>query len=208
MPAMRKLLVVLGALAVFGLLASGALVLHIRQHGISCRDEPTPVEAIAARRLRSWAIPVRLRAAPNPVAPSDAVFARARAHFADHCASCHGNDGRGRTRLGQGLYPKAPDMTLPETQSLSDGELFAIIENGVRLTGMPAWGQPGPEDDQETWELVHFIRRLKQLTPDELAEMESLNPKSRKDLEEEDAIRKFLAGEGAKPSAGSKTHEH
>jgi hypothetical protein len=73
---------------------------------------------------------------------------------------------------------------------------------------MPAWGQPGPEDDQETWELVHFIRRLKQLTPDELAEMESLNPKSRKDLEEEDTVRKFLAGEDAKPSAGSKTHEH
>ena len=132
----------------------------------------------------------------------------ARAHFADHCASCHGNDGRGRTKLGQGLYPKAPDMTLAETQSLSDGALFAIIENGVRLTGMPAWGQPGPEDDQETWELVHFIRRLQQLTPGELAEMESSNPKSRKDLEEEDAIRKFLAGEGDKPSAGSKTHDH
>jgi hypothetical protein len=99
-------------------------------------------------------------------------------------------------------------MTLPATQSLSDGALFAIIENGVRLTGMPAWGQPGPEDDQETWELVHFIRRLNHLTADELSEMESVNPKSRRDLEEEDAILKFLAGEDAKPSAGSKTHDH
>jgi hypothetical protein len=99
-------------------------------------------------------------------------------------------------------------MTLPASQGLSDGELFAIIENGVRLTGMPAWGQPGPEDDRETWELVHFLRRLNQLTPDELSEMESSNPKSRKDLEEEDAIRKFLAGEDAKPSPGSKTHDH
>ena len=99
-------------------------------------------------------------------------------------------------------------MTLPETQSLSDGELFAIIENGVRLTGMPAWGQPGPEDDQETWELVHFIRRLDHLTTEELAEMEALNPKSRKDLDEEEAIRKFLAGEDAKPSAGAEQHEH
>jgi mono/diheme cytochrome c family protein len=208
MAAMRKLLMAAGALAVLALLAAGALVLRLREQGISARDEPMALEAAVARSLRSWAIPARLRSAANPVEPSDAVLGRARAHFADHCASCHGNDGRGRTKLGQGLYPKAPDMTLSETQSLSDGELFAIIENGVRLTGMPAWGQPGPEDDQETWELVHFIRRLKQLTPDELLEMESLNPKSRNDLEEEDAIRKFLAGEDAKPSAGSMTHEH
>jgi hypothetical protein len=99
-------------------------------------------------------------------------------------------------------------MTLPATQSLSDGALFAIIENGVRLTGMPAWGEAGAHDATESWELVHFIRRLHQLTPDELSEMESSNPKSRKDFEEEDAIRKFLAGEDAKPSAGSKTHDH
>jgi mono/diheme cytochrome c family protein len=205
---MRKLLMAAGAIAVLALFAALGLVLRLREHGISARDEPSALEAAVARSLRSWAIPARLRTSANPVEPSVAVLGRARAHFADHCASCHGNDGRGRTKLGQGLYPKAPDMTFADTQSLTDGELFAIIENGVRLTGMPAWGQPGPEDDQETWELVHFIRRLKQLTPDELAEMELLNPKSRKDLEEEDAIRKFLAGEDAMPSAGAKTHEH
>jgi mono/diheme cytochrome c family protein len=208
MAAVRKLLIAAGALALLALLAGGAVVLRLRQHGISARDEPLAVEAAVARTLRSWAIPARLRDAPNPVEPSADALDRARAHFADHCASCHGNDGRGRTKLGQGLYPKAPDMTLPATQSLSDGALFAIIENGVRLTGMPAWGQPGPEDDQETWELVHFIRRLNQLTPGELAEMESSNPKSRKDIEEEDTIRKFLAGEDDKPSSGSKTHDH
>lgn len=208
MAAMRKVLIAVGALALLALVAAGALLWRIHRHGISARDEPTAAEAAIARRLRSWAIPARLRAAANPAEPSAAALGRARAHFADHCASCHGNDGRGKTKLGQGLYPKAPDMTLPETQSLSDGALFAIIENGVRLTGMPSWGQQGPQDDQETWELVHFIRRLDRLTPDELAEMETLNPKSRKDLDEEEAIRKYLAGEDAKPSAGPKLHEH
>ncbi len=208
MAAMRKVRIALGALALLALVAAGVLLSRVRRHGISARDEPTSAEAMIARRLRSLAIPARLRAAANPVEPSAAALGRARAHFADHCASCHGNDGRGKTKLGQGLYPKAPDMTLPETQSLSDGELFAIIENGVRLTGMPAWGQPGHEDDQETWELVHFIRGLDRLTPHELAEMEALNPKSRKAFEEEEAIHKFLAGEDAKPSAGSKPHEH
>ena len=97
-------------------------------------------------------------------------------------------------------------MTQPATQGLSDGELFAIIENGVRLTGMPAWGRPGPEDDEETWQLVHFIRRLPQLSANELAEMEPLNPRSPKQLEEEQAIRRFLAGEDPPASARAATH--
>ncbi len=208
MAAARKVLIGVGALAMVGLVAAGVFLLRVHEHGISARDEPTAVEAAVARRLRSWAIPARLRAAGNPVETSAAVLSRAGAHFADHCASCHGNDGRGRTKLGQGLYPKAPDMTLPETQSLSDGELFAIIENGVRLTGMPAWGQPGSEDDQETWELVHFIHHLPRLTTEELAEMEGLNPRSRKEFEEEEQMRRFLAGEDVKPSSGSSSGGH
>jgi hypothetical protein len=97
-------------------------------------------------------------------------------------------------------------MTLPASQGLSDGELFAVIENGVRLTGMPAWGRPGPEDDQETWELVHFIRHLPKLTAEELALMESLNPRSPKQIEEEEAIRRFLAGEDPPPPASLAKH--
>jgi hypothetical protein len=88
-------------------------------------------------------------------------------------------------------------MTLSDTQRLTDGELFVIIEDGVRLTGMPAWGSPGPEDDAETWGLVHFIRHLPRLAPDELEEMKALNPKTRKELEEEEEIRRFLSGEPA-----------
>jgi mono/diheme cytochrome c family protein len=202
--ALRTLLTVAGALALVAALGAGWLVLQLRQRGLSARDEPSGLEAAVARRLRTWATPAGLLHARNPVAASPEALSRARAHFADHCASCHGNDGRG-TELGRSLYPKAPDMTQPATQGLSDGELFAIIENGVRLTGMPAWGRPGPEDDEETWQLVHFIRRLPQLGANELAEMESLNPRSPKQLEEEQAIRRFLAGEDPPASARAAT---
>lgn len=165
-------------------------------HGLSARDEPTRLEALLARRLRHLAVPRAGREAENPVPRTAEALARARGHFADHCASCHGNDGRGRTKIGQGLYPKAPDMTLGDTQRLSDGELFYIIENGVRLTGMPAWGEAGSHHDAtESWELVHFIRHLPQISPEELAEMETLNPRSLRALAEEEATRRFLAGE-------------
>jgi mono/diheme cytochrome c family protein len=186
----------------------GAVAWSIVRRGVSARDEPTAVERIVARRLRHLAVPRAERDAVNPVPRTEQALASARAHFADHCASCHGNDGKGRTKMGQGLYPKAPDMTGAETQDLSDGELFFIIENGVRLTGMPAWGEQGPHDATETWELVHFIRHLPRLTADEIAEMEEQNPKSRAAFEEEERIRKFLAGEDAGASPVEGPHGH
>ena len=109
--------------------------------------------------------------------------------------------------MGQNLYPKAPDMTLAETQSLSDGEIFYIIENGIRLTGMPAWGTPG-QGDGESWELVHFIRHLPSITAAELAEMKELNPRGRKEWEQEEAERKFLQGGEAAPAPPSSHSEH
>src|SRR3989442_10826244 len=83
------------------------------------------------------------------------VMPAAKAHYADHCAICHGNDGRGTTLIGKGLYPKPPDMTQPATQGLTDGELYYIIENGIRFTGMPGFGEEvGSDQDKETWDAV------------------------------------------------------
>ena len=98
-------------------------------------------------------------------------------NFRKHCVSCHGNDGKGKTAIGENLYPRAPDMTLPDTQELSDGELFAVIENGIRLTGMPGWGSGTAESGYGSWGLVHFIRHLP-------AEMEALNPKTPEEREQ------------------------
>lgn len=163
--------------------------------GISAHDEPTVIETVLARIMRSMAVPADAKNIENPLEPSDEVLASARAHWADHCASCHGNDGRGQTEMGRGLYPKAPDMTRDETQSLSDGELAYIIHNGVRLTGMPAWGEPGTAPGDADWELVHFIRHLPQITPEELEQMEAMNPISAHEMEEQRAMEAFLAGE-------------
>jgi len=205
---MRPRAKVLGVLILLGVLAGSAMLLQTLRYGFSARDEPTRLEAVAARAMRRYAVPSDLRGRKNPVSLTPAVLSEARAHFADHCASCHGNDGRGQTSIGKSFYPKAPDMTLADTQSLSDGELFATIENGIRLTGMPAWGNGTAESARGSWELVHFIRHLPKISPEELAEMESLNPKSRKEFEEEEQMRRFLAGEDVKPSSGAGSHGH
>ncbi len=139
---LKKLLewVAAGLVMVLLLSVVGAIGLMRWAHEFSARDEPPSVEKTLARRLRNWAQPAGARKLQNPVPLTPEVLKEARAHFADHCASCHGNDGRGRTEMGQHLYPRAPDMTAEGTQSLTDGELFHVIKHGVRLTGMPAWG--------------------------------------------------------------------
>ena len=196
----------------FGLLvACGLGAAYVIRSGFSARDQPSRLEAFVARRVRSLGVPSGARNARNPIPLTPEVLADARGHFADHCATCHANDGSGHTEIGQNLYPKAPDMRLPDTQNLSDGELFYIIHNGIRLTGMPAWGgsdenvEHAEHADEDSWKLVHFIRHLPALTPAEITEMEALNPKSPSELEEEKEDQKFLDGSAVEPSTTSHT---
>lgn len=191
-----------------GVLAAGAAGWGLLlRDGISARTEPGAIEARVARAVRAWSIPAEARDARNPTPETPRVLAQGLAHFADHCASCHANDGSGETALGRRLYPRAPDLRKASTQELTDGELFYIIQNGVRFTGMPGWGGAAGGAD-ESWHLVHFIRRLPELTPEERSQMEALNPRSPEEwrrLQEEDA---FLRGEPELPRPGQGAHAH
>ncbi len=124
------------------------------------------------------------------------VLQGAMEHWADHCALCHDNDGTGRTAVVKGFYPPVPNMRDTPTQNMTDGELFYVIERGIPLTGMPAWGTGTPDGERQTWALVRFIRHLPSLTDEEIARMETLNPKSAAQLEEERKIEDFLKGKG------------
>lgn len=183
---MRFAKAVVGLLALIGLgaVAVGATFMA---GGISAQQEPGRVESSLAPQLRSMAIPSSAKKMPNPVPASAEAVKAGMEHFADHCAICHANDGSGDTEMGKHLYPRVPDMRLPRTQNLTDGELFYIIENGVRLTGMPAWG--GGHGGDASWKLVAFIRRLPKLTPDELKDMERLNPKGPDEQDAEDFLK-------------------
>ena len=108
--------------------------------------------------------------------------------------------------MGRMMYPRTPDMTAEETQSLSDGALFATIENGVRLSGMPGFGSGTAESAYGSWSLVHFIRHLPKLTPEEIAEMQKLNPKSPDEWRQMQAEEAFLAGDGEEPAPAAAHH--
>lgn len=186
-------MIIVIALALFSVAI--AIVASLLHDGLSARATPNRFEIMVARNVRHFAIPSNAQVTANPVLVSAEDLRIARLHFADHCAICHANDGGGKTMVGEGLFPKPPDLRLPATQDLSDGELFWIIENGVRFTGMPAFSNGGEHGGTlDSWKLVHFIRHLPHLTAAERIEMEHFNPKGPADRAEEQEESDFLNG--------------
>ena len=168
----KTLFFVFGCLVVVGL-ASGLLIIH---RGFSAADEPTWVEKAIARTVRNLSIPGRTRRELNPLKATPENVEAGREDFLARCATCHGTDGRGLSAVGRNLYPKPPDLTSLETQRLSDGEIHYVIEKGVRLTGMPAWGNPHSFGDDPSWRLTLYIRSLGQpvaLKTEQIAAVES-----------------------------------
>lgn len=177
-----------------GLLLVAVAVIFTRGMGFSARAEPWAIEERVARAARRWATPGAIRRQVNPVAATSEAIERGLKHWADRCAVCHGNDGRGDTTIGRSMYPPAPDMRGPATQRMRDGELFYVIEHGIPFTGMPALGTGTADGERASWESVLFIRHLPALTSEELQRMEALNPKSPADALRQLEIDEFLSG--------------
>ena len=167
-------------LIVLVVLAIGGAIAYAVQTGLKGHGRPGPLETSAARSIRALAIPVsaRDRRMPVEIATEASLWAGLE-HYARYCSLCHGNNGEGQnTPLGSGLYPKPPNLRTNPTQGLTDGELFYIIENGVRFTGMPAFGtgESTPAGDKQLWEIVQLVRHMPQISQDELLAMERFNP--------------------------------
>ena len=164
--AFLRALLVLGALALIG----AAFLVH---RGFRANSTPTAAEAFLARKIRNFAIPYSERTTKNTFDPSPDNLQDARTLFLAHCASCHGIDGSARTQLGGNLYPRVPDLRAAQTQNLTDGEVHYIIQNGVQLTGMPAFSDLHRDSGRGAWLLVLFVRTLGPLNKFQLTQQAS-----------------------------------
>jgi mono/diheme cytochrome c family protein len=162
----RDAVVTIGALLI---VLAVVVYAAVARGGLSADERPGAIERSIARRLVRLSIPPDAHDQSNPYSVKADAWRDAADHFADHCAVCHGADGRGRTEIGGYMYPPVPNLADPAIQQMSDGDLFYIIQNGVRWTGMPGWRKEhAPED---TWKLVSFVRRVPSLTADDLESM-------------------------------------
>jgi mono/diheme cytochrome c family protein len=167
-------LAVVAFLAVVGAAAILLGLLTIRG-GFTARAKASRIERGMAEVLRDLATPRSAKSQRSPIVGTPDVLTRARRHFASECASCHGNDGKGGD-LGKRLFPPVPNLR-EGTADLTEGEIFWIVENGIRWSGMPAFSEPDdPGEAQSHWEIVYFVRHLPDLTGGEIEEMKRFNP--------------------------------
>ena len=86
------------------------------------------------------------------------VRAGARAYAARGCLNCHGGPGVGWAKFSEGLRPDPPDLK-DLVKERDPPQLFWVVKNGVKMTGMPSFGSIGAPD-QEIWTIVAFIKKL------------------------------------------------
>lgn len=127
--------------------------------GCSASKKPSKLETALANAAKDVVVPLEAKNIKNPIPASDANIQAGKQVYLQQCALCHADDGHAETKLGLAMYPPAMDLNSPHVQRWSDAELFWITQNGVRLTGMPAWKTIVSEED--TWKVVDFMHALR-----------------------------------------------
>ncbi len=146
-------------LSVVSALAIAGVLFAISQFSLSAMPEPSNVEINLATTARHAFVRRSSREAISP-APSNLKesIEEGEKLFGTECAACHGLDGNNPTDAGRWMYPRAADLTSHDIHGYSDRELFWIVRNGIRFSGMPAFGKV--ETDEHIWNLVQYLRTL------------------------------------------------
>lgn len=145
-----------------GVVIIAALVYGLLSASLSALPAPGATETALANRLKAWYIQRAARAQP-PLPPPPFRPAAASGLFSMACAVCHGPDGRHPAAIGLSMYPRVLDLGSPEVQRFSNAQLYWIIHNGIRLSGMPGFGHIlAPQD---VWQLTLLLRHLPVTTP-------------------------------------------
>lgn len=135
--------------------------------GCTAGQKPSKVETALAAAAKDVVIPIEARNVKNPTIATEQTVNQGKQLYQQNCTICHGSNGHGEASLGQAMYPPAMDLTSPHVQHWTDSEAYWIIQNGVRLTGMPSW--KGLVSSEDTWKLAIFIRHLPEVNAAEAA---------------------------------------
>lgn len=117
---------------------------------------------------------------PPPLESPQMIQSGAR-HFAEMCVQCHGGPGQQPQEIAKGLWPEAPDLA-KAVPGWTPAELYWITKNGIKFSGMPAWGPT--HGDNKIWEIVAFLQKLPKLSPDDYRQIQAGAPAQSQEPEE------------------------
>ena len=187
--------ILLTAVAILVLLA--ALALGVIYSGAYDVAATTPDEGIvgwALETAQERSVERRARAVQVPPLEGPELLATGLVHYHQMCVTCHGAPGVPASEIGAGRNPFPPEMA-EEAEELGPAELFWVVKNGIKMTGMPAFGPT--HTDEELWAIVAFVETLPEMSGEEYAA----------------AVREAglggMAGEAAEPTgAAGEEHPH
>jgi mono/diheme cytochrome c family protein len=130
----------------------------VSRFSLTALDEPGQSESYLATKAKRMLVSRDSRGVSQGPAATPASVAAGEKLYGAECGTCHGLNARTPTDNGRWMYPRAADLTSEQVQQYSDRELFWIVRNGIRLSGMPAFGRV--ETDEHIWQLVHYVRSL------------------------------------------------
>jgi len=160
-----------------GMFAAGVLtavlvplvVLAFGWTSFAASESPSGLERALAPWARERSIARHAGTLPAPLPTDAAALATGLDHYRENCVACHGAPGVPGAELSKGLNPPAPSLDQPRTQRRSDSILYWIVKNGIRMTGMPAFGPT--HDDAELLKIVALVRHLPNLTETEAQQL-------------------------------------
>ena len=141
------------------------LVAQFGGFGMSAIEGPRGLEALIGPWLYDRWVSTHAADKKDPLLGDEAAVTAGFKHYAASCVLCHGAPSVKPAEFSQGLEPAAPDLWKQDTQEMTDGQLFLVVHDGVRMTGMPAFGPT--HNERQIWQIVTFLRHLPGLTPRE-----------------------------------------
>ena len=168
----RRWTLVAGALLV--LIGAAAVGIYSGLYNIAADVPHTQPVYWLLETMRERSVEARARdiIVPNDLKDPNRI-SRGAGQYADMCSGCHLAPGMKRTEISQGLYPRAPELR--RTTTLTPEEQFWVVKHGIKMTGMPAWGVT--HDDDLLWDVVAFVRKLPELTPEQYKTLVKNAPK-------------------------------
>ena len=141
---------------IFLALAAVGVIIGFTQIKLDALQEPGHLETVLMTQAKHLLIQRSSREVIPPATINlQATIEEGDKLYATDCSMCHGSDGHTPTDYGRWMYPRASDLTSPMVRRYSDSELFWIVKNGIRLSGMPAFAKV--ESDENIWNLVHYV---------------------------------------------------
>jgi mono/diheme cytochrome c family protein len=165
-PRMKTLRALLLFAAVLAALALGFIYSGLFDVAASSPDNGAVRWVVKTVRERSVAR--RLKDVQVPPLSDPALIRSGFLHYRENCATCHGAPGIEASEIGQGLSPYPPELATA-SQDANPRELFWIVKNGIKMTGMPAFGVT--HTDPEIWSIVAFLLKMPKMTPEEYQAM-------------------------------------